>query len=492
MPHVLRSKMRSFLPSLSQYRGLLLMILVLGPGGTFPYGFHLAVTNAPSKHIRSFLNATWAARRGAAPTPETLTLLWSSVISIFGLGGILGCLCSQSLVERFGKKKCLLFNNLFMLGASGVLAGSKMAASFEMALAGRLLIGFSSGVSLIIHPIYAGEIAPRSLRGFTNASVGIFVTLGKVFGQVLGLRELLGTESLWPCLLGCTGVTALLQLVTLPFFPESPRYLLMEKGDQEACWKAVQQLWGPGDHKAEVEDMRKEQAGLTGLGPRGPLQLLRDHSLRRPVSISFILGIAMQFSGINAIYFYASEVLQQAGFSEWLIPYVSMGIGICDVFSSVLCTFIIEQFSRRGLLLTSYFQMTLLLLLLTITLNLQSLVSWMALCSAILLFLFIFFFSAGAGEATRPAAMLIMGMLLWGGNFLLAVLFPLLVATLGSFCFLVFSSILMGTWIFIYLFLPETRGRSIADIAAAFVQWPQGRTPPGSPPLRDPQYCTRF
>ncbi|XP_028905365.1 solute carrier family 2, facilitated glucose transporter member 11 isoform X4 [Ornithorhynchus anatinus] len=399
MPHVLRSKMRSFLPSLSQYRGLLLMILVLGPGGTFPYGFHLAVTNAPSKHIRSFLNATWAARRGAAPTPETLTLLWSSVISIFGLGGILGCLCSQSLVERFGKKKCLLFNNLFMLGASGVLAGSKMAASFEMALAGRLLIGFSSGVSLIIHPIYAGEIAPRSLRGFTNASVGIFVTLGKVFGQVLGLRELLGTESLWPCLLGCTGVTALLQLVTLPFFPESPRYLLMEKGDQEACWKAVQQLWGPGDHKAEVEDMRKEQAGLTGLGPRGPLQLLRDHSLRRPVSISFILGIAMQFSGINAIYFYASEVLQQAGFSEWLIPYVSMGIGICDVFSSVLCTFIIEQFSRRGLLLTSYFQMTLLLLLLTITLNLQSLVSWMALCSAILLFLFIFFFSAGAGHA---------------------------------------------------------------------------------------------
>uniref|UniRef100_F7DCG6 Solute carrier family 2, facilitated glucose transporter member 5 n=1 Tax=Ornithorhynchus anatinus TaxID=9258 RepID=F7DCG6_ORNAN len=443
-----------------------------GPGSLIP---------APPLHIRSFLNATWAARRGAAPTPETLTLLWSSVISIFGLGGILGCLCSQSLVERFGKKKCLLFNNLFMLGASGVLAGSKMAASFEMALAGRLLIGFSSGVSLIIHPIYAGEIAPRSLRGFTNASVGIFVTLGKVFGQVLGLRELLGTESLWPCLLGCTGVTALLQLVTLPFFPESPRYLLMEKGDQEACWKAVQQLWGPGDHKAEVEDMRKEQAGLTGLGPRGPLQLLRDHSLRRPVSISFILGIAMQFSGINAIYFYASEVLQQAGFSEWLIPYVSMGIGICDVFSSVLCTFIIEQFSRRGLLLTSYFQMTFhepppgpppgL-----------TLVSWMALCSAILLFLFIFFFSAGAAgtsmcvimelfdQATRPAAMLIMGMLLWGGNFLLAVLFPLLVATLGSFCFLVFSSILMGTWIFIYLFLPETRGRSIADIAAAFVQ----------------------
>ncbi|XP_038619100.1 solute carrier family 2, facilitated glucose transporter member 11 isoform X2 [Tachyglossus aculeatus] len=402
------------------------------------------------------------------------------------------------------RKKCLLFNNLFMLGASGVLAGSKMASSFEMVLAGRLLVGFSSGISLMVHPIYAGEIAPRSLRGFTNASVGIFVTLGKVFGQVLGLRELLGTESLWPCLLGCPAVTALLQLVTLPFFPESPRYLLMEKGDQDACWKAVQQLWGAGDHKAEVEDMRKEQAGLSGARPRGPLQLLREHSLRRPITITLILGTALQFSGINAIYFYASEVLQQAGFSERLVPYVSVGISTCDFFSSMLCSFVIERFSRRGLLLTSYFQMGLVLLLLTVTLNLQSLVSWMAVCSALLLFLFTFIFSAGAAgtsmciameifdQENRLAAMVIMCTLLWGGNFLLAVLFPILVATLRSFCFLVFPSILTGAWIFIYLFLPETRGRSIVDITAAFAQRPQGRTPPGSPPLQDPQYCTQF
>lgn len=43
------------------------------------------------------------------------------------------------------------------------------------------------GFSFNIHPQYVGEISPKRLRGFTNATVAVFLTFGKVAGQVIGL-----------------------------------------------------------------------------------------------------------------------------------------------------------------------------------------------------------------------------------------------------------------------------------------------------------------
>lgn len=43
----------------------------------------------------------------------------------------------------------------------------------------------------------------------------------------------------WPVLLGLTGIPSLLQLLTLPFFPESPRYLLIQKGNEEQARKGT-------------------------------------------------------------------------------------------------------------------------------------------------------------------------------------------------------------------------------------------------------------
>lgn len=47
----------------------------------------------------------------------------------------------------------------------------------------------------------------------------------------------MGTEEMWPYLLAVSGIPALLQLVTLPFFPEAPRYLYIDKGDTEGTSK---------------------------------------------------------------------------------------------------------------------------------------------------------------------------------------------------------------------------------------------------------------
>uniref|UniRef100_A0A8B9VZ25 Major facilitator superfamily (MFS) profile domain-containing protein n=1 Tax=Anas zonorhyncha TaxID=75864 RepID=A0A8B9VZ25_9AVES len=171
-----------------QFQGLFQMILVLGIGGSFPYGFHISVINYPS-HIRKFINETWIERHGSPLHPETIMLLWSFIVSVYGIGGFLGSLCCGYLTTKYRKKKCQMFTNLIMLVAALLMAFSKTAKSFEMILAGRFLYGVGTGFSLNIHPQYVGEISPKKLRGFTNSTVAVFLTLGKLTGQVVGLRR---------------------------------------------------------------------------------------------------------------------------------------------------------------------------------------------------------------------------------------------------------------------------------------------------------------
>nr|XP_033810928.1 solute carrier family 2, facilitated glucose transporter member 11-like isoform X2 [Geotrypetes seraphini] len=472
--------MGTLLSDLVQYQLLFIMICVLGIGGSFHYGFQISVVNAPSPFIKSFINETWQTRYNSYVSENICTLLWSSIVSIYSIGGVIGALAAGYLSQRYGKKKCQLCNSLIPVGAALLSGLSREAGSFEMIMVGRFFLGLTSGLGLSLHAQYAGEIAPRKFRGFTNTSISIFVTIGKCFGQIFGLREILGTETLWPLLLAASGISSAIQLVTLPFFPESPPYLLMQKGNKEACIKAIKQLWGEGDHHDEIEDMMREQAARKGTKILSILELLREKSLRWQLYCVFALIIALQLCGINAIYFYSYDVFQKAGFPPDKIPYITLGVGICEVTSVILCSLLVERFGRKTLLLSGYVLMILTLGLLTVTLSLQKQFSWMPFCSVALIFMFNISFGAGPGgvsitmcvemfgQSSRAAAFVIVGFLNWIGLYLLGMIFPYIAAGLGHFCFLIFLGITAISGIFAYLFLPETKGKSILEISEEF------------------------
>uniref|UniRef100_A0A8B9SB39 Major facilitator superfamily (MFS) profile domain-containing protein n=1 Tax=Apteryx owenii TaxID=8824 RepID=A0A8B9SB39_APTOW len=386
-----------------QFQGLFQMILVLGIGGSFPYGFHISVINYPSVHIRKFINETWIERNGSPLHPETIMLLWSFIVSVYGIGGLLGSLCCGYLTTKYRKKKCQMCTNLIMLVAALFMAFSKTAKSFEMILVGRFLYGIGTGFSLNIHPQYVGEISPKKLRGFTNSTVAVFLTLGKLTGQVIGLREILGSEALWPWLLASSGLSALVQLVTLPFFPDSPSYLLIQKSNEEAFRKAIRKLWGEGDHQAEIDDIMKEKAAMASAKSLRVLEIIKERSLRWQLYILMTVMTTLQLCGINAHQFF-----------------------------------------------------------------------WMHYFSVILIFLFVIFYGIGPStisimveifsQSFRPSAFLIVGCINWMGLFVLGMIFPLIVDNLGPLCFLIFLGILALSAIFIYLYLPETKGKSIMEI----------------------------
>ncbi|XP_041438115.1 solute carrier family 2, facilitated glucose transporter member 11-like 1 isoform X1 [Xenopus laevis] len=460
---------------------LILLCLVLGIGGTFQYGLHISLINSPAEHIQKFINNTWQHRYGSPLHPDKITLFWTFIVSVFSIGGLLGSLIVGYLSVRFGRKKTQLFNNVFALLGAALMMLSPVAKSFEMIIAGRFLYGVNAGVSLNLHTMYIGECAPKRLRGI-SVTVSLFIALGKLMGFVVGLREFLGSETLWPYLMAFSAVPALIQLLTLPFFPESPRYLLIDKGNKKDCLKAMQQLWGTGDHVVEIDDMLAEKNTLEGK----PMKSIRDLLMERCVHwqmISIVLTSgAIQLTGINAVYFYAYDVFRNAGIPTPQIPFVSLGIGVTEALTTVLCGFVIDRLGRKPLLWINYGVITVTLSFLTATLSLQDLYSWMPYFSSALIFIFTLSFGLGPGgvccviptemfvQSYRPAAYALIGILNWIGLFVLAVSFPFMEAALGAFCFVFFIIFCICMAVFSFLILPETKNRSILEIVESFNQ----------------------
>ncbi|NXC16120.1 GTR5 protein, partial [Corythaeola cristata] len=190
---------------------------------------------------------------------------------------------------------------------------------------------------------------------------------------------------MWNVLLSFSGLVALIQLLFLPFFPESPPYLLLQKGDKAGCLKAMKQLWGEGNYHTEFDDMMKEKALTKGTKIMNVLEVLKERSVYPQLSIMLILLLSLQLCGLSAT----------ANLQESIIPYVSLGVAISELISVIFCSSIIDYFGRRMLLWRGYLLMALILVLLETSLLLSDQFLWMRYCNVILIFLFIIAYGIG-------------------------------------------------------------------------------------------------
>ncbi|NXL46819.1 GTR9 protein, partial [Podilymbus podiceps] len=189
----------------------------------------------------------------------------------------------------------------------------------------------------------------------------------------------------WNLLLSFSGLVALIQLLFLPFFPESPPYLLLQKGDKAGCLKAMKQLWGEGNYYTEFDDLMKEKALTKGTKIMNVLEVLKEPSVYPQLSTMLLLLLSLQLCGLSAT----------ASLQESIIPYVSLGVAISELISIIFCSSIIDRFGRRILLWGGYLLMALILVFLETSLLLSDQILWMRYCSVILIFLFIIAYGIG-------------------------------------------------------------------------------------------------
>lgn len=100
-----------------------------------------------------------------------------------------------------------------------------MAASVEMLIIGRFVVGLASGLTTSTVPMYLSELAPLRLRGSLGVLCSMGVTGGVVVGQVGSLQEIFGTAALWHVAFSVYVVLVVVCLLPYPWFPESPKFL---------------------------------------------------------------------------------------------------------------------------------------------------------------------------------------------------------------------------------------------------------------------------
>uniref|UniRef100_A0A8C8ZQ69 Solute carrier family 2 member 11 n=1 Tax=Prolemur simus TaxID=1328070 RepID=A0A8C8ZQ69_PROSS len=460
-----------------QGRVLLLTICAAGIGGTFQFGYNLSIINAPTMHIQEFTNETWRARTGRPLPDHQVLLVWSLIVALYPLGGLFGALLAGPLAITLGRKKSLLVNNAFVVAAAILFGFSRKAGSFEMLMLGRLLVGVSAGVSMSVQPMYLGESAPKELRGAVAMTSAVFTALGIVTGQVVGLRELLGGPQAWPLLLASCLVPGALQLASLPLLPESPRYLLIDRGDTEACRAALQRLRGARDVAEELEELEREGAACQGCRAQRPWELFQHRALRRQVTSLVVLGSAMELCGNDTVYAYASSVFREAGVPGEKVQYAIIGTGGCELLSAIVSCVVIEHLGRRLLLMGGYCLMAGWASVFTAALCLQSSLPGMPYLAVACVFAFILSFGIGPAGVTgilatelfdqtaRPAAHVTCGVLMWTMLFLVGLGFPFVMEGLSHFLYVPFLGVCVCGAIYAGLFLPETKGKSFLEIS---------------------------
>ncbi|KAF3850874.1 hypothetical protein F7725_012646 [Dissostichus mawsoni] len=364
-------------------RSLVLAACAACIGGNFQFGYNISVINAPTTDVHNFINQTWIERYQTGIPENVLTLLWSPL------------------------KGTLLANNAFAIIAALLMGLSYPTGYFELLIIGRFISGLNAGIGLCVQPLYLGEIAPTAF-------------------------QLLGKEDSWPILLATTCVPAFLQLLILPWFPESPRYLLIDRGDSEGCKKALTQLHGVSRCDGELEDIEKEKRGLADFKAKKPWELLCDRSVRLQLLTVVLLNVAQQLNGINAIYFYANYLFTQSGISAERIPYVTLGTGACELVTALTCGILIDRLGRKVLIMGGYTLMSICCILFTLTLSYQS-------ASPIVPYLSI----ASLAEA---------------------------------YCFLVFMAVCTCMAIYIFFVVPETKNKTFVEIQNEFKSSKKART----------------
>ncbi|KAF8562397.1 hypothetical protein P879_11851 [Paragonimus westermani] len=239
---------------------------------SFQFGYHTGVINAPQlvrgqffiyvckklQLISEFIKNVTRGRYGSVDDAYVTTIT-SLCVSSFLFGGMVGALLSGLLANKFGRKKSILLLSGPCAVGSVMVMVSQAANSFEIIIIGRALIGFACGAYTGIGPTYMTEIAPCSIRGAAAVLNQLVIVTSLVISQIFGLRELMGTERLWPYLLGLNLIPCVFGFMCLLLCPESPRYLYLVKNDRLTAREALQRLRDSSDEiELDLESYEKE------------------------------------------------------------------------------------------------------------------------------------------------------------------------------------------------------------------------------------------
>ncbi|XP_017775957.1 PREDICTED: solute carrier family 2, facilitated glucose transporter member 1-like isoform X2 [Nicrophorus vespilloides] len=439
-------------------------------GSSLTVGYNIGVVNSPAGLIKAFCNESFYERFGLVLGVAQLDVLWSAIVSIFLVGGAAGSLSGSWLADRVGRKGAIVTSTVLAVVSSILFVTSKSLNSVEMLILGRLLVGMSSGLATCVVPMYLMELAPLKLRGAVGVLCPLGVTFGVLVGQVMSLSQVLGKEDTWPVLLGFYLVFVGLSSVALPFLPESPKYLYIVKGETQLAIRQLEKIRGVEQQSlvADMQELQAEQSCETKVW--NLKTVLGDKNLLLPILLVCSMQAGQQFVGINAVFYYSVSIFMSAGLSEQNSQYATIGAGVINLAMAVISIPVMSRVDRRLVFQISSSSAAVCLFILGIAISYIDTISWMPYLSIVGVLGFVFCYGIGLGPipyfigselfevGPRPSAMALGSMANWAGNFIIGMTFPTMQMLIGANSFFIFAIVAVLLFVFIRMYLPETRG----------------------------------
>lgn len=451
--------------------GALLYAVAAAVLGMLQFGFNTGVINAPRTFIENFIG------ENGYSSPS---FIFGIVVSIFAIGGMIGCPLASWMTERYGRKNALFFNAVFGLLGAVLMGFSKTANSVAMLIIGRFLIGVNCGFATTASPTYVSEVAPINLRGAFGTVNQLAVAFGLVGAQILGIDVILGSNEGWPWLLGLAIIPSAVQCVMLPFAPESPRFLLLGMQDEEKARVALSRIRGTAEIENEINDMQEEDRAARQEQKFTVMDLLRIGALRKPLLIGIVMHLSQQLGGINAVLYFSSTIFVEAGLEEEAARLASIGVGSVLFFMALVSIPLMDRLGRRTLQLCGLGGMAVFSVLMTIAFFTYENNATMSIFAVIFTFLYVAFFGVGPssipwmilsemfGQGARSAAVSVGALVNWLANFVVGLTFIPMSEALGEYVFLPYTVLLILFFIYTYLKLPETKNKTIEEVTALF------------------------
>lgn len=413
-----------------------------------------------------FINQTWDL------SDYTQGFLVSSVL----IGAVIGAGTNGILADMFGRKKIIIATAIIFIIGSILCA---LAPNIYVLILSRILVGLAVGIVNFIVPLYLSEVAPKQMRGTLVSLYQWAITAGILFSYVINGAFASAVYN-WRWMLFAGVFPGIVLLVGMSFLGDTPRWLVSKNRDEEA--KKIYRKIEPSENAdvavAEIKETLKTEGGSD-----------KKIRFKKWMIMPFVVGIGIMFAqictGINTIIYYAPTIFKIAGFdSNANAIYATAGIGLINFLMTIIAIFFTDKLGRKPLLYVGLTGVMLSLLGLGCAFHFASILGaslkWVAVGS-LAFYIICFAFSLGpvgwiiVSEVfplkIRGLAMSLCTVANFAFNFFVVGSFPVLINRVGgAYTFWMFAFVSLLCIIFVYFFVPETKGISLEQIESNWIK----------------------
>nr|WP_136252817.1 sugar porter family MFS transporter [Ningiella ruwaisensis] len=455
--------------------GFIVLVTIVATIGGFLFGFDSGVINGTVDGLQQAFNAD--------------SIGTGFNVASMLLGCAVGAFVAGRLADLYGRRTLLICAALFFLISAW---GSGIATSSGEFVFYRVLGGLAVGAASVMAPAYISEIAPARYRGMltTIQQVAIIFGLFSAFLSNFFLADIAGTSTTkfwmdyeaWRWMFWVEMLPAALFFVLLFFIPESPRYLVLG-GKLEQAKKVLTRLYGDESGNAKLAEI--EATVATARAPKfSDLVDKTTNKIRPLVWVGIGLATFQQLVGINVVFYYGAVLWQAVGFSESDALLTNVITGGVSILACIITISLIEKIGRKPLLLIGSIGMSVSLGVMVYVFATAATAASgnldlgeagiVALVSANA---FVFFFNLSWGPVMwvmlgemypnqiRGSGLAIAGFAQWTSNFLVTMMFPIMLTGIGlagAYSFYFVGAVI--SIVFVMKFVHETKGIELEDM----------------------------